>query len=249
MRKPGYCGALLAAWLASTAAADAAPADAAPEIELHIDAPAALQEALLTLAEERLRAWDLRVDRQHAWLSLSGPLPRDAVVRIRPAWSPGAIPPASPLMFELAFRTPGASPVRAALAVRLLRAVRVAARPLRKGARVGAADLELRLRDLRRVPARALGALDAIPPGAVALRDLGPGDALRETDLGPAPEVIAGAPVRASTEVGGVSVSITATALADARVGDRVDVRLPRSTRVLQARVTGSGTVLVGARP
>jgi flagella basal body P-ring formation protein FlgA len=42
---------------------------------------------------------------------------------------------------------------------------------------------------------------------------------------------------------GAVSVATTAIALADARVGDQIDVRLQRPARTLRTRVTAPGSV------
>ncbi len=230
-----------AAWacLALVAAPALAGGSAPAALQVRAADAHTLQDVLLELIEQRLPT-GYGIDHDQAWLALTGPLPAGAF-EVRPAWDSRTMPPASPFPFELAFRTPGTGSIRATLAVPLLRAVRVAARRLRKGSAVECADFATSTRDLRRVPARAVPAACAIAPGSVALRDIGAGDVLRDGDTGPLPDVLAGAPVRVNVAVGGVSVSVTATALGDAQVGDRIDVRLPRSTRVLMTRVTAPG--------
>ncbi len=242
-----------AAWLWATIigamplATQADERAAAAVVRLDVHGVHALKDALLTLAQTRLQSSGLVVDGRHAWLGLSGPLPATGVVDVRPGWSDEGMPPL-PLAFEVWPRSPAASSsvathaaIRATLAVPLLREVQVATRRLRKGSNVTCADLGTQLRDIRRVPKLVLPAACEIHSDAVALRDIAAGDIMRAADIGEAPDVTAGAPVRLSVAMRGITVSTTATALADARAGDQIDVRLRHPARTLRAHVTGPG--------
>ena len=123
----------------------------------------------------------------------------------------------------------------------------VAVRALRKGAAFSCDDVELVARPERVAPKRPLAWPCRVPVASAMLHDLAAGDAVRDDDVGPPLEVLAGAPVTMEVAVHGVRVAVDATALADARVGDLVEVRLRRPERSMQARVTGEGAVqLVG---
>lgn len=201
---------------------------------------ASLKKELLSLAQGRLPA-GVVIDPQRVELVLSAQLPAVDVIVARPVWSAGSSVPSLPLAFELMPNSH--STIHASLAVRLLQEVPVAARRLRKGSAVTCADLAPQLREARTVPKSTLGRSCDIPAEAVTLRDLAAGDIVRSTDIGRAPDVSAGMPVRVSVANGAVTVSTTAIALADAQVGDQVDVRLPHPTRVLKGRVTARGSV------
>jgi flagella basal body P-ring formation protein FlgA len=215
-----------------------------PAAMLHIAAgnTQSLKKELLALTQQLLPA-GVVVDPQRAWLSLSSPLPAVSKLEVRPAWS-GTDVVSLPLMFEL---YPGSArgsrePIRAVLGARLLQEVPVATRRLRKGSMVSCNDLGTELRDIRHVPATPLAIPCAIGPQAVTLHDIGKGQVMRSGDLGPAPDVMAGAPVRVSVSNGAISVTTTAIALADAKVGDLIDVRLQHPVRTLKARVSGPGS-------
>jgi flagella basal body P-ring formation protein FlgA len=126
--------------------------------------------------------------------------------------------------------------------VTLLREVWVASRRLRKGSVVTCDDLQVQRRDVRTAPARSLTHSCNIAPGSVALRDITVGDVLRGEDVGQALAVSSGTPVDLSVAVGAINVTIDAVALADARAGDEIEVRLQRPARILKARVTGPGS-------
>lgn len=123
------------------------------------------------------------------------------------------------------------------------RDVWVAARRLTKGAAAGCADFRVERRALRRVPARALTLPCEVPPGAVALREIAQHDVIRQHDVGIAPEVMGGSVVRVAVTAGAIRVMTVATALADARVGEPVSVRLDRPPRTVKARVIGPASV------
>lgn len=257
MREACVCVALLVAALGAQARAS----ERAAMTVLHFDGGdrQSLRADLVALAQERLRPAGLSVDGQRAWMGLSGPLPKAGMIEVRPTWTVDAgsgddeVPPL-PLAFELrpslhqepqlaAGTTAGAPPIMVTLAVPLLREVWVAGRRLRKGSAVTCADFSLQRRDARKVPKQTLSLSCQVEPGSVALRDIAARDVVRSTDIGGAPQVTAGSVVRVSVATRGIHVSTTAIALADARVGDQIDVRLQRTTRTLKTRVTGPGSV------
>jgi len=203
-----------------------------------------LQRALLDLAQQHLEDTGLVLDREHAWLNVTGALPA-GVIEALPAWSSAAGIPVLPLTFEL--RAVGTAdetaPVRATLAVRLQRPVWIAQRRLRKGSRVSCNDFAAELREVSSAQREALPTTCEIEPEAVALRDIAAGEALHLNDIGRAPDVLIGVQVQVSASNGGISVSTTAIALADARVGDQIDVRLQHPARTLRTRVIARGAV------
>jgi flagella basal body P-ring formation protein FlgA len=202
-----------------------------------------LQDGLLALAQ-RLLPDGLIINERHAWTSVSAPLPATDTFEVRPAWTVADAMPPLPLKFELrpvAGRT--TAPIYASLAVRLEQRVLVAARRLHKGSTVARTDFTTEPRDVAQLPRRPLSPTYEIASELVALRDIAAGDVVRSSDIGPAPAVAAGLPVRVFASTGAITVSTTATALADADVGDRVDVRLQHPLRTLKARVIGPGAV------
>jgi flagella basal body P-ring formation protein FlgA len=67
-----------------------------------------------------------------------------------------------------------------------------------------------------------------------------------------APQLVSrGDTVNLATTVGAVTVTTEAEALADGTYGERIEVRNPRSNRVITAWVTGAGRVSTrpGSRP
>jgi len=211
-------------------------------VRIQADDVQSLQDGLFALTQERLRPAGLSIDEQRAWMSLSEELPKAGSFDVRPTWQADA--PPQPLTFELRpTSNPRARPLQISLAAPLQREVWIAARRLRKGSAVSCADLTPQSRDLRDLPKRPLTGPCEVAAEMVALRDISPRDVIRSADIGIAPDVAAGAPVRVSVAAGGISVTTSAVALADARVGDRVDVRLPKPTRVLKTRVIGPSAV------
>lgn len=250
MRATWLCVAMVVALAGASHASEPVAAAA-----LRIDAndTQVLKDRLLALAEERLQPAGLFVDRQRAWMSLSESLPPTHIYEVRPTWSADGQVPPLPLTFELqpaVHSGSGVTPIQATLAVPLLREVGVAARRLRKGSAVTCAEVTIRRRDVGDVPTLPLATPCEMEPGVVALRDIAAGDVIRSADFGRAPDVTAGFPVRVSVAIGGISVTTSAIALADARVGDQIDVRLQRPARTLRTRVTGPGSVqLMGGSP
>lgn len=119
----------------------------------------------------------------------------------------------------------------------------VAARRLHRGSAVACSDFSLQQRAIRPTSAPALAVPCELAPGAVALRELAVGDLVRSADVGAAPAVMAGSAVRLLLQAPGIHVTARAIALADAWVGDRVEVRLDRPARTFKTRVTGPGSV------
>jgi flagella basal body P-ring formation protein FlgA len=237
---------------AAGAASDAGPTEGGGGAPARVQANdlQSLRAGLLAVAEEQLRPSGLFIDRDYAWLSLSATFPGPGTFEVRPRWDAGAGVPPLPLRFELV--SAGSPPLRAALSVKLSRDVWVTARRLRKGSAASCDDLESQRRDVRSAPdfASASGPRAAtnlptcdIPPGSVALRDMAAGDVVRTGDVGKALDVVLGTPVDVSVAIGGINVTVAAVSLADARVGDEVDVRLQRPARVLRTQVVGPGSV------
>jgi flagella basal body P-ring formation protein FlgA len=113
---------------------------------------------------------------------------------------------------------------------------------LHKGSPISCADVHLERRNARRLSPLSLGPACDIAPESVAVRELGKGDILRASDIGAPFAVLAGAPLRIDVKAGTVTISTLATALADARVGDELDVRLQNPIRTFKARVVAPGT-------
>jgi flagella basal body P-ring formation protein FlgA len=219
-------------------------------VRIQADDPKSLQGSLVAVAQERLRFGGWFIDPQRTRLIFSGSLPT-GTVEVRPTWLAASDPPPLPLTFELkpvadsaaAGNEAGAHPMQVTLAVGLLREVWVATRRLPKGSAVTCVDLGLERRDVRSVPRLPLAARCELGPEAVALRDIAAHDVMRSVDVGRAPDVMAGARVRVTVASGGIRATTTAIALADAHVGDRIEVRLQRPARTLRTRVIGPGLV------
>jgi flagella basal body P-ring formation protein FlgA len=245
-------GTMATSWAAATAPSSALPtAQPVAASDMRIDAGdlPAVTRFLVSQAEALLRPARLHIDRQHVWLTLSATLPAAEDFVVRPTWIAADIPPL-PLTFELRPRTAGLGmAVQATLAVQLLRDEWVAVRRLRKGSTVSCDDLSLQPRPLRapeRPASKVAGLLSTenceLAPGTTALRDIAAAEVIRSTDVGTPPEITAQMPVRVSVASGGVSLTTIAIALADARLGDELDVRLRNPARILKTRVTGSGS-------
>jgi flagella basal body P-ring formation protein FlgA len=206
--------------------------------------PRALQEALAALAARSLEPQGYFIDAERTWLTVSRPLPATGTLQVRPLWSAAeGRAPQLPLSFELrpVAAAGAAAVIKATLAVTLLREVQVAMHRTRKGSAVTCADFHAERRALREVSAAAVGGACDIAGQSVALRELASGDVLNRSDVGPPLAVVAGSPVQLSVASGAVSVTALATALADARIGDELDVRLQHPIRTLKARVVAPG--------
>jgi flagella basal body P-ring formation protein FlgA len=242
MRGVCVCLALIAA-----APCSAQQWPAAESTRIEAESLQSLQGGLLEFTQRLLEPSGLIVDRQAARLLVDEQSVHGAF-QVRPLWS-GAI--AAPLIFELIPLDSGRpeKPIRATLAIRLQKQVWVAARRLRKGSSVTCGDLVRRARDIRELPVSSMSAVCELDASTMALRDLAPGDVIRSSDLGQLPDVISGTPVRVRVAAGSISVMTMGTALADAKVGDRIDVRLEHPLRTLRTRVVGPAAVQLVDEP
>ena len=269
MRAAGWRGPMATAVLAVTAMICAPSFAAAPSApvpaRIWANDVRALQEGLVALATERLAPAGLSIDREHSWMSLSGAFPGAGEFDVQPSWDAGSPTPRLPLTFDIwpagavgavdhgvptSVADSAVAPHQtASLAVTLLRDLWVAKRRLRKGSVVTCDDLQVQRREVRNAPARSLMRSCEIPTGSVALRDMTVGDVLRDQDVGESFAVASGTPVDVTVAVGAINVTIAAVALADARAGDEIEVRLRRPARILKARVTGpsSATLMDGS--
>lgn len=237
--------------VASHATADSLAAGASVYIEA-ADL-SSLQVSLLRVAQERLEAARLFVDPERAWLTVSGHMPEADGFEVRTNWSvqPGMLP-AQPLIFEIRPVHAGVagSPMRASLAVRLLRDQWVAARRLAKGSPVSCDDLKLMRRHVSQIDDVLTAQPCELARDGVAQRDLTSGEVIRRADIGAAREVVAQSSVEVSVRAPGIELTTVGIALADASQGEEVPVRLQHPTRILKVRVTGAGMAeLTGVSP
>lgn len=220
-------------------AAHAATADVR---RVEVDGKESLQNELLAFSQERLQSAGMTIDREHVWMNVSAALRSGDRFEARPTWS--ADTPTLPLTFELRPISAAAAPaIHVTLGVTLLREVWVSARRLRKGSAVSCADLTLQQRQVKDLPKLSMIGACEVAADAVSLRDIAAGAVVRSSDVGKAPDVMAGAQVRVSVANGAINVTTSAVALADASVGDQIDVRLQRPARTLRTRVAGPGLV------
>ncbi len=128
--------------------------------------------------------------------------------------------------------------------VREYREVVVLTRPMPRGAKLGASDVRLEVRDTtglydgyQRDPKRVVGMLTR--------RSLAAGSVLTERAVEAPRLVRRGQQVVMVARAGGLEVRSAGNALSDGAEGDTVRVRNMRSERVVEALVTAPGTVVV----
>lgn len=121
----------------------------------------------------------------------------------------------------------------------------VAARDLVHGQPVGPGDLRLERRRVDRMNRAAVGADPAGLSGRIAVRDLPAGAVVLPDALSIAPVVRAGSPVTAVWTGKGFTIELDATALADARHGERLGIRRRSDGTVLHAVAQADGTVVI----
>jgi len=201
-----------------------------------------LMDGLIAFTQQRLRPAGLSVNVQRAQMTLSGSDTPSGVYEVRALWNADEEVPSQPLRFELRPEI-GGTAREAYLAVPLMLEVPVAARALRRGDAFSCDDVVLQPRTARTSTPGLLEQLCRPGAARVLLRDLSAGQTVRAADVGVAYDVMVGTRVVLTTMDGGVAVSVDATALSDARAGQRVNVRLAHPRRTLPARVTGTGTV------
>lgn len=112
---------------------------------------------------------------------------------------------------------------------------------VRRGEAVDCATVVESVRGM--APSAALLAPCQLPESTVALRPLGAGDVLRASDVGSAPAVSLQGSVRLRVTVGQVRVERAGTALADARIGEQVLVRLNGSQQAVRGVVVDRNVV------
>ncbi len=117
----------------------------------------------------------------------------------------------------------------------------VAARPLRAGLTLAAADIRFEPHVAWGPPALAADPEGSPAAGWLVKRTLREGEALLPPRVVPPPVIAAGQPVRLQWAEGNVSVVLEGTALNDAVVGETVRVRTGRRTGVLLGTVTAPG--------
>lgn len=137
--------------------------------------------------------------------------------------------------------------VPVALDVKRAARAAVAARGLKPGRLLAAADLRealVELGPLAAAPAQA----DALV-GAVLRRPAKAGQPIGEEDVGPPPVVRKGEPVTVSLDLGALVVTSVGTAGGDGAPGEVVPVLLPGRAAPLAGRVTAPGEVRVSLQP
>jgi len=132
--------------------------------------------------------------------------------------------------------------------VRIPRSVLVAARPIRRGERLGARDVRVEARDLGELEGRPfedwLGSAEALL-GRRARRSLRAGEPIAAAWLESAPLVERGQTVRIELERGALRIEAAGEARADGREGEWVEVLNRDSRRKLVGRVGPDGAVHV----
>ncbi len=237
---------LLAVAVLTLAPAVAACADA--EWTVRADGADDLLAALVQGSAERLAnaGWQLTPDRGRALISRRWRA--GTTWRVLPRWSASADPLPLPLAFDLEAVDAAANeaPMTVSLPAVVRREVVVLRHAVRSGAIVTCDDTTIALRAPEAVPSGAFTARCSLDAGATARRPLSAGDALRAADLGAAPSVVARSDVRLRVQVGPVMVEKSGTALADAREGETVLVRLAGSAQSVRGVVVGRNLVEVG---
>ncbi|ARN19326.1 flagellar basal body P-ring formation chaperone FlgA [Piscinibacter gummiphilus] len=208
-----------------------------------------LRDDVLHATEALLHGSGLSIEVSRAQVLASRELRADESFVLVPRWSARDSAPAMPLTFDLVpAGAPGAASggaARVTLVTSLRREVLVARQRIERGDAVSCDDLAVRPLDLRAVPVRALAPPCAMADGDVALRTLLPGDALRADDIGDPPDVSARNPVNVRVVEGAIRLEQSGVALADARIGERVPVRLDGSRQQVQGRVVAANVVVV----
>lgn len=227
--------------LAGATVVGAAPVQAqrapAPAALASRDAPVADATLADWLPGEIARRWAVAADRiELDW--------GDTPARIRARAAEGA---------ELAGGTTGAwtvsvpahaddGPRRVLVQAGLRTRVPTAARELSRGAELTTDDVVWREQVIWGPP----GAPLTDPVGLRSQRRISTGETLEEPSVAPGPWVESRDPVEVVYERGPVTIALRGTALADARPGERVHVRLEDGRRV-QGRTVGPGRVALDA--
>lgn len=206
---------------------------------------ATLRSDLLQLSRTFLAPVGLSIDVGHVQLATSRPLADGERFSARPLWFESSAAPPLPLVFELRSLDGSEIPVRATLSVALQREVLALRRRVERGAPLVCDDVEVSSKPLRLVPTHALQPPCELPSNAQMRRVLLAGEVLRQGDARVPPEVVAQASVNVRVKVGRIVLEKVGTALADARKGESVRVRLNGGGQVLRGRVVAHNTVVM----
>lgn len=126
--------------------------------------------------------------------------------------------------------------------------VLVAARELRRGAVLGAGDIDTLIVEASTSGSGPDMSVRAAEPGWIVRRLLRQGEPLRPPAVAPPALVAAGAQVTLVWQVGELHVTRQGTTVGPGHLGDQVVVRVD-ATRRFTGRVTGPGTVAVDSSP
>jgi flagella basal body P-ring formation protein FlgA len=218
---------------------------AAPALAAGPTSAATLRDDVLQATEALLRGSGLSIEASRAQAVPSRELRADESFVLVPRWSARDSVPAMPLTFDLVPSGAPGGAARVTVVAPLRREVLVARQRVERGEAVSCDDMAARPLDLRAVPVRALTPPCVMADGDVALRTLLPGDALRAEDVGDPPDVSARNPVNVRVVEGAIRLEQSGVALADARIGERVPVRLDGSRQQVQGRVIAANVVVV----
>lgn len=118
--------------------------------------------------------------------------------------------------------------------------VPVAARPLNRGDLISGADISEEILNISLIRQEFLASPSAAI-GKEVKRNINQGDPLRSAHVDAPTAIKRGDSIALASSVGAIRVVTTGTALSDGRIGQKIRVRNTQSTRVVSARVTGSG--------
>jgi flagella basal body P-ring formation protein FlgA len=211
---------------------------------------ASLRADLLQLSATLLAASRLHLDEEHSRVTTSRVVDADEQFVAVPTWQGGSPQPSMPLTFDLT-PTNGRGGVvvsmrmRASVSAPLQREVLVMQRRSERGSPLACTDLALERRPARFVPPHAMQPPCALPADATLRRSLIAGETVRQGDAGVPPDVAALESVSVRVVIGQVALEKTGIALADARLGDKVRVRVNGSAQQLSARVVAHKVVVL----
>jgi len=126
----------------------------------------------------------------------------------------------------------------------VLRPVVVALKPLASGSVVAASDVELSALDVGQISGTYLTALEEVV-GMGVKRPLAPGRPILAQQLEQPLLIRRGESVVISAQSGDLAVKMTGTAMTDGRRGELIRIKNQTSSRIIDARVTGPGQVVV----
>jgi flagella basal body P-ring formation protein FlgA len=211
---------------------------------------ATLRADLLRLSAALLMPSNFQLDEERARVTTSREIDDNDKLIAVPKWQAGAVPPPMPLVFDLMPAVPvrGIShsmPIHAFVAAPLERDTLVAQRKLERGSALTCADFALVRKPVRFIPPQAIDPPCSLSPDWVLRRSLVAGEPVRQSDVGAPPDVAAYGHVNVRVVIGQVVLEKAGIALADAQMGDVVQVRLNGSSRHFSGRVVAQQVVLL----